>query len=294
MKYCVAALLIALTLSQAVTILNSDPSTTVIINPPSLIVGNEGYHNANQPDFLGTGAKWIWNNVADGWPEGYQNTFQAVFYADCPKVQATLTVAADNLYEAFLNGVSVLSGDNWMVPNSKMISLKCGENNLTIVVTNLHPGTPAALIYSITQDQTNCYGCPSALTSYNSATCSCECVNGNAKSCNCQALNPNWVWQPAPVCGCSCPKIPKCNYNQEFNANTCSCECKRKNCPFGFPQNKLTCQCGRETVCPEIGICAKKNNVWNPSICACTCPKLSNCNRADEWNNEKCACVGRT
>ena len=70
----------------------SDPATTSI----SPNVGVEDYHSANQADFLGTGAQWIWNDLGDDWPEGYSETFRSNFRADYTSPAAQLIITADN------------------------------------------------------------------------------------------------------------------------------------------------------------------------------------------------------
>jgi hypothetical protein len=90
--------------SQTVIVL-SDATSTTIVSPVNQTVGVEKYHTTNNPNFLGDGAQWIWNNASDSWPNGYNSTFQRLFYADCPQTAAVLTVTADNIFTAYLDGV---------------------------------------------------------------------------------------------------------------------------------------------------------------------------------------------
>jgi hypothetical protein len=75
-----------------------------------------------------------------------------------------------------LNGVKVGLGNNWQLKFSFELGLKCGLNNLTIAAINKDDGSPASLIFSITQEQKSCYACrenPSGI--YDRKTCGCEC-----------------------------------------------------------------------------------------------------------------------
>jgi len=105
-------LLIVFTLNQTSIVL-SNPSTTTIISPTGNFVVQESYHTTNNPNFLGTGAEWIWLNGSDAWPVGFNATFLTVFNVNCPQVAATLSITADNIFNAYLNGVFVGNGSEW-------------------------------------------------------------------------------------------------------------------------------------------------------------------------------------
>lgn len=61
MKMLVCVFLVSSVLAQTVLV-NSDPSTTTLLSPSSETVAVEAYHHTAHPDYLGTGASWIWIN----------------------------------------------------------------------------------------------------------------------------------------------------------------------------------------------------------------------------------------
>lgn len=71
---------------------------------------------------------------------------------------------------AYLNGEQVGSGSDWRKVDKFTVSVVCGSNNLTVVATNWHSGSPAALIFKLGQDQDKCFDCPSSYN-YNKNTC---------------------------------------------------------------------------------------------------------------------------
>lgn len=125
-KLLLLALLCALTLQQAV-LLRSCPENTLIINPPDTYPVLEQYHNEHNPDFIGYGAKWIYKNGSDSWPEGDRATFFTEFYADCDK-DATLIITADNIFNARVNKCENLTGNDWQKIYKFAIKVKCGIN----------------------------------------------------------------------------------------------------------------------------------------------------------------------
>lgn len=156
------------------TILALSDLSTAIINPPHLTVVDEHVHTTDNPNYLSDGAQWIWNSQNDSWPVGYTNTFQKLFLADCPQTAATLSITADDTFTAYLNGVLVGTGNNWPTIYTFNVSVKCGFNNLTVIAINSVPQTPAALIFSVAQDQSNCYSCSNSVyTYYNREACQC-------------------------------------------------------------------------------------------------------------------------
>jgi hypothetical protein len=72
---------------------------------------------------------------------------------DCPQAVATLKITADNAFTAYLNGVKVGNGSSWYQIYNFTVAVKCGLNNITVVVINHDQGSPAALIYSLIQNQ---------------------------------------------------------------------------------------------------------------------------------------------
>lgn len=174
MKRVFVAALLALAVATQTVLVSSGPSTTIITSPSSQVVGVEAYHTANHPNYLGNGAQWIWVSGSSSWPHGYSATFQALYYADCPQVSATLRVTADNTFTIYNNGVQIGTGSDWTKVFIFTLKLQCGWNNLTIVAVNWDAGSPAALVFSVIQDQSTCYACrenPSAF--YNREKCTC-------------------------------------------------------------------------------------------------------------------------
>lgn len=285
MKTCILALLLAIAMSQTVNLVISSPSTTTISIPAGMTVTNEFLHNWIGPNVLGNGANWIWNNIADGWPDGYTNTFQTLFPANCISTKALLRATADNEFTAYINGVLVLSGNNWKNIYNASIALKCGINNLTIRVVNRHSGTPAALVFSVTQDQTSCFKCLHPQGYYNSTTCNCSCY-GN---CNCSALNRAWAWYGYPNCVCACPGLPvSCAHPKIWNGYTCKCECPKKTCPKGYTLSALTCEC-IGSICPTSGTCPTLKK-WDIKYCGCGCQSYKECADGEDWIDKTCSC----
>lgn len=85
--------------------------------------------------------KWIWG-FSESEPNvpaaGEQRTFRHRFELQELPQAAHLIATADNSYVAYLNNKQVLQGKNWGQPNSANVtgSLKVGENEILIVVTN--------------------------------------------------------------------------------------------------------------------------------------------------------------
>ena len=118
-------------------IVSSDPLTTVITSPSGRTVEIEPYHTKNYANYLGNGAKWIWTNKQGSCLLGDNSAvFQALFYADCPQNIAVLTIAADDQFIGYFNGVKIGSGSACVRQQQFKIKLQCGLNNLTISVTD--------------------------------------------------------------------------------------------------------------------------------------------------------------
>lgn len=179
-RILVATLLCVLTLQQTVLVA-SGVSTTAIVSPAATAIALEPYHNLYNPNHL-PGAQWIWKTGGQSWADGDTATFESVFYADCSSAPVVLKITADNEYSASLNGGAAVTGKDWTVVNTfTMQGLVCGANKLQITVVNRDASSPAALIFLIQQDQSQCYQCATALSFYNRNTCQCECTKG----CNC-------------------------------------------------------------------------------------------------------------
>lgn len=168
------AILVALVAAQTV-IVQSGVETTTIISPAGKTVALDTFHNSLNSNFLGTGAQWIWESALIRPPKGYTVTFQSLFYSDCSgDIPGQLIVTADDNFTAHLNGGVVGSGQAWNQKFTFGIKLNCGLNNLTITVINLVTSSPAALIFAVVQDKTNCYKCfKNSLGYFNRNTCNC-------------------------------------------------------------------------------------------------------------------------
>jgi len=239
MKIVILVILASVALAQTVLVV-SNANSAYIVSPINLHVGVEATHTAGQPNYLGNGAQWIWANSSDSWAAGTSETYQTLFFSDCYQEPAILSITAQSTFSAYLNGVLVATG-SYPTISSISISLTCGQNNLTVVATVTAAATPAALIFSITQDQTNCYICngnPGAY--YNHTTCSCQC----SSTCSCAAAQS---WVAYPTCGCSCPTTLTCAAPLYLNQQTCSCQCFPLTCPTNYTQSAVTCDCKLNT-----------------------------------------------
>ena len=148
-KAILAGLLLVAAFANTV-IVSSDPLTTVITSPSGKSVDLDSYHNQNHADYLGNGAKWIWLQKEQScWYNPNSAVFQTLFYADCPQNVAVLTIAADDSFVAWFNGVKIGSGSACIRKQQYKLKLQCGLNNLTVSVTDNYKATPGALIFSV-------------------------------------------------------------------------------------------------------------------------------------------------
>lgn len=257
----VLAIICTLTLQQTVLVASS-ASNTLVTFPSSATINLEPYHNANNPNFIGYGAQWVWQASGSSWPNNYINSFQSNFYASCDGA-ATLVITADNVFSASINGGPAMGGSDWTKPQKFDIKVNCGFNTLTVNVTNKDQSSPAALIFAVVQDPSVCPKCTGLFSYYDVNSCSCRCI----QSCSCTALNSLYMWYDYPTCGCMCAKSLICPANQYFNANTCTCQCKPVSCLPGFYQDPKTCECVRR--CVDTG--CPRGMVWSASQCKCVC-----------------------
>ena len=105
------------------------------------------------------------------------------FTVDCLE-NITIYAVADNTYDAYINGILVLSGNDWRHSNNKEleateINLKVGEPNIfRIRATNWHGGSPAALSYQITRSGNQvCEDLCPENKYFNYHLGSCKCLN---------------------------------------------------------------------------------------------------------------------
>ena len=228
------ALLASLTFSQNAVVFASNASNVKVVWPANKVVALEAYHSANQPNYLGNGAQWVWLSGSDAWQDGYQAIYHSTFYSDCPNSQALLSITADNLFAAYLNGDQVGFGTNWQKTYTFKVNLNCGPNYFKVIATNLDEGTPAAVIYSFTQDQSQCYKCANK-AKYNKKTCKCEPFFP-APPCSQHPEQP-----PKPVC----VQTKACAIGKVWDPVKCACGCRDPppRCGAGLRYDPITCGC---------------------------------------------------
>ena len=253
--------LLALSACQA-NLLLSHPHTTTIVKPPNTLIGYSAHHSSKYADWLGNGAEWVSNSEQVSLPAGYSATYQSLFRADCLST-GTLRIAVDDIFRVWVNGVYVGTGNDINRVYLYNITLLCGVNNLTIEVDNSFHDTPSAVVFTVIQDQTQCYNCVTASGlegHYNRQTCQCECVS----RCGCQ--NP-LRWYDYPSCHCACDSFADCVAPLYFDNRVCECKCPAKECPLGSSQDPNTCEC--------VG----------------TCAAFSPCPSGQEWDRLLCRCM---
>ena len=146
--------------------INSD-TTTVVMDSNTLAVATYNAH----PSWTAVipGATWIWDTVQVVNPlADTTRTFVETFTVDSP-TNASLTIAADNGYQVYLNNVLVADAigieDNYRVSEQDTIplTLASGANTLKVVVKNFalagstYETNPAGLLFKLTADgTTNC------------------------------------------------------------------------------------------------------------------------------------------
>ncbi len=120
---------------------------------------------------LGSSTKWL-TPSGDGrmYSLGWLTTYSITFTTDCPQNGVTLKFAATGSSFVYLNGHQLLSwGLPWPTIHTVSLSkpeLICGCNTIKILVYNFFYPSPAALIYVLNQNTTNCYNCQNLGVSY--------------------------------------------------------------------------------------------------------------------------------
>ena len=147
-----------------------------------------------------------------------------------------------------------------------MKNIKCGENTLSVTVKNNLAGSPAALIFSISQDQAGCYKCLSPFSYYNKEKCKCECT----QTCDC---SDSYRFYDYPVCGCKCSSTMKCPASQYFNEYSCSCKCNPVACLPGYEKDDSKCLCKSKCVKTPCS----QYQTWDNLQCKCVCSKITHC-----------------
>lgn len=243
MKVILFTILVVQIFSTQKFILASGVAPSTLIGSAGSVVPEYIHNNGAIKSTIGdSGALWIFDNQGtgdnnDNWPSTYKATIQTLFQTDCT-ASAVLYIAADNIFTAYLNGALVGTFNDWTKLQSYAINLKCGSNNLTVVVQNTESTGPEGVIFAISQDQSTCYNCgqnPLAAT-YNPNTCQCECIS------TCFCPSPLHKWLKYPICGCQCPQSD-CPPTKFLNSKVCQCQCIKQTCPLGKVQNQNTCSC---------------------------------------------------
>lgn len=136
-------------MTQSVVLVASAADTTTIVNPVGSTVQIHPIHSASSPNFIGDNAQWISNINTNQKYSGETLTFRTLFSSACPNAIATMKIAADNNSTVFFNGDRLLIGYEWTNIYTINLKLKCGQNNLTVIVGSF--ASSAALIFSISQ-----------------------------------------------------------------------------------------------------------------------------------------------
>ena len=99
------------------------------------------------PSDLHPAATWIWSNEAAESPPEESLTFSKDFELPQPAVHAAVVLAADNSATLFINGKSVVTGNDWQQPVMAVATadLKEGANTVIVTAANAAAGGPAAL-----------------------------------------------------------------------------------------------------------------------------------------------------
>ena len=226
---------------------------------------------------LGGDSAWI-TPVAGSrtiYDRNWMTNYTITFTTDCNR-PVVLTFSGTGYLRVFING-SLLQ--DWVTPYPELQAIQfkpyCGCNVLTINLYNCFYGSPAAIIYTLDQDQTDCYSCPnSPVAYYNRDTCQCECVSSGG-SCS----NPAVRYYDYPICGCVCSPQHNDSYcpnGQYWNNKTCACKCPKKCCDPGYTQNPNNCNC--EASCVQNTPCLPGFE-WNTTLCKCVshCKNIISC-----------------
>ena len=227
-----------------------------------------------QAPVLGGSSSWIypgreWMNLLQGSVGCYEFKFNSA----CPNKDVTLRLSGTGVIFVWINGQTYVEwGAAWpsvVTLNIPTQNIRCGCNTIKVCVFNYYYASPAALIYEVSQNTLGCFSCSSSgLTTYNPATCRCECSSSSL----CSGNNvPMWFGQPC----CSCPQslIRGCPADQYFNKHSCRCECTPKCCLSGRQQDPSNCQCVQKDI-PELTqttnggmlLSGQQDPGWAPSV----------------------------
>ena len=113
-------------------------------------------------DSLGDGSKWIYpsaNRVV--YPLRWLVTYTIKFTTDCRKKPVNFKFSTTGSFFVIFNG-NLISSWGRPYPNIATLTLdnlQCGCNEIKVIVYNYYFTSPGALVYSLSQDTSNCYTC---------------------------------------------------------------------------------------------------------------------------------------
>lgn len=126
---------------------------------------------------LGNTAKWVSASSNQKNSIGLLSltTFTINYNTFCPN-QVNLLIAASNIFRVFHNN-NLVQGWSFPWPSIHRIPLSplCQCNTIRVEVFNLWYPSPAAIIYSLTQNTNGCFKCPITTQFWNYQSCKCEC-----------------------------------------------------------------------------------------------------------------------
>jgi hypothetical protein len=188
------------------------PAIRPQINPPT------DWAFLDMMSLMVPGGEWVSPAMGRLLPIGHMTEYNIKFTPACNQNDVELRFSATGSAFVYINDKFLQS---WSLPYPKthMITidskdLKCGCNNVKIMVYNYYFESPAALIYTLQQDN-ECSCQNEELTFYNKDTCQCECINEY------ECKNPLKKWHGYPTCGCKCSNIKECAAEAEFNRKSC-------------------------------------------------------------------------
>ncbi|MEO7427256.1 MAG: hypothetical protein ABI036_18860 [Fibrobacteria bacterium] len=209
------------------------------------------------------GAKWIWASNITGATTGAANAtfiFTKQFYLCGSPTSGSISVAADNAAEVFLNGISIGTSSGFSTLSTFTISaskIAAGLNVIKIQATNAanppncignYQCNPAAMVFgasfadALPAWPTCTEGNGTKVTVGTSEVLSCRPAEvGNAsRTCICIGTGGATLWTPAEYSGChQPPKTCTGNNGKLFNAG----EKEALSCPAGQTgSSSHTCQ----------------------------------------------------
>ena len=140
-------------------IIQSDGIGEVLQGPEQVTISNFNYGSLLKMSY--DGAKVIWGANWNSESDRATKTFIETFKVWC-KEPIFIYIGADNAFEVFINGYSILQGNDISKVYRKEIPRNrlnfCEKNVLKVVATNYQDYSQAGVIYQLTSDQ-NCLQC---------------------------------------------------------------------------------------------------------------------------------------